>query len=268
MVSAISKTREVSTKGADKPGDLKAALEASARAQALVPTLDEFAEQEADEIVKSTGTRAQIWLSVWRAYGTTDFPSLESYPNKVRHAYAKRIGIDMSISRKLWAENHKKLYSSFCANTSQQFQFFVDVAKKAQTAHLPGAEMVIRLLEGPGTLVAKVEQAKIALGKAPAKKGADQNGSHGANGAESGGTTSTDAKPGPEKHWSETMTNLKTKSPLEAAAALVTFMPYNDCMRLVQVIGKRMETSGDALDKMLGEKLSQDVVVYLTKAEK
>lgn len=263
--AAVSKSKN---KGASKSPSIIAAIQAGAREGEIVPTLEQFAEKEADLLEKSTKSRMEIWYEVWRAYGLTDFPHLEGYPAMVRHAFAKKFGLNMSLSLKDWSPDQKKLYESFCATQTRPFQLFIDLARARNGEHgANGTQQVIEFLnpETSGSLPAKIEAAKVMLGKPRKTKGADQQ--------------RTDAPPASDftatgaptigasvdgKKWD--VTDLKKKTPVEVCIVLVATMPYNDVMQLVQACGKRLATSNDGLDKLASERIGTAVTEYLTKA--
>lgn len=263
--AAVAKSKQ---KGAGKSHSIIAALEASNKAGELVPTLEGFAEMEAEILEGATNTRMEIWKRVWSAYAFTDFPHLERYPEMVRHAFAKKFGLNMAISQKDWSDDQKKLYDSFCSTQTRPFQLFIDLARegnKGEGQHSAnGTQKVLDLLNGSGTLPAKVTAAKVLLGKPARKRGADQQRNDAPDAQQfKAGETPTIGAPVDGKKWD--ITDLKKKTPVEVCIVLVATMPFNDVMQLVQACGKRLATSTDGLDKLAAERLATAVNEYLTK---
>lgn len=263
--TAVAKNK----KGAGKSQSILSALEASKNAGELVPTLEGFAEMEAEILEGATNTRMEIWKRVWSAYAFTDFPHLERYPEMVRHAFAKKFGLNMAISQKDWTDDQKKLYDSFCSTQTRPFQLFIDLARegnKGEGEHSAnGTQKVLELLNGSGTLPAKVTAAKVLLGKPARRRGADQQRND--TPAADQFAAATGAAPiGASidgKKWD--VADLKKKTPVEVCVVLTATMPFNDIMRLVQACGKRLAESPDALDKLASERLATAVNEYLTK---
>lgn len=279
--SAVEKSTRKGNKGADKPQHLRDAISKGKEGGELVLTLEQEAEQEAEEGVKELGNRMQRCARIFRTWGVTDWPKVEQYPDLVRQAYAKKMGFDMSISTKDWPEHQKFLYRNFINNQVQPFQIFIDLANM-KVRELPdgtkvqdpehgfrvGVGPIIQLLEAPvGTFASKVNEAKILLGKpsrARKAKGPDQENNHGeAALAKEQGTEQP--KPIGKGGWD--LADLKKKAPVEACVVLVGTMPYPDVMRLVQACAKRMGASDDGVDKLAAERLTQVFTEYLTKAD-
>lgn len=283
--SAVEKRTRPGNKGADKPQHMRDAISKGKEGGELVLTLEQEAEQEAEEGVKELGNRMSRCLRIFRTYGTTDWPKVEKYPDMVRQEYAKKMGFDMSGSPSDWPDAHKFLYKNFIINQVQPFQIFIDLANMKVRELADGTKVqdpvngfrvgvgpIIKLLEEPvGSFAAKVKEARVLLGKptrARKAKGPDQNGNHGtaALDAEKGAEgTTTDAKATTGKLPPWDMADLKKKQPVEVCILLVAHMPYPDVMRVIQACSKRLRDSDDSLDALAAERLEKAYKEYLTK---
>lgn len=277
--SAVEKRK--GNKGADKPQHLRDAISKGKEGGELVMTLEQEADQEADEGVKELGNRMQRYGRIFRTWGTTDWPKVEQYPDMLRQAYSKKMGFDMSISVSEWPEHQKFLFRNFVQNQVQPFQVFIDLAnlkikeledgtkvQDVENGKRVGVGPIIALLEQPvGTFASKVNEARILLGK-PARtrktKGPDQNTDARTDNAAAEMGKTPAVKPLGKAGWD--LTDLKKKSPVEACITLVGSMPHPDIMRLVQACASKLKT-GDALDKLASERLEQAYKEYLTKSD-
>lgn len=247
-------------KGANKNVAIHAAIQAGAKEGEVVPTIDELAEREAAIIDNATAERKSIWLTVFKVYGA-DMPILESYPQKVRHAYAKRLGLNLSVTRSKWEASERKLYDSFVANQVSPLTLMVNLAKTTN------AHRVVVLLEGPGKLPEKVTQARIELGLPPRTRGTKNvNDNHGTAAAASNGNNFSGAVTAAERKTSDKwdLTDLKKKRAVEACVLLISSnaMTSTDCVTIIQAATRRLETSGDAFEKILGQMCKAGLEVF------
>lgn len=258
-MEAIQKVAKKSKVSASLSASTLAAVAASAATGTYVKRLEEYAKEEAAIIGKGMSSRAELWLEIFKAYGTTDMPALEGYPKMVRHAFAQEMGLDMSISRKDWKEDQKRLYASFCANQTQPFNLLLELAQKG------GTPRVIMLLEAKGTLPTKIKAVKELLGKPVVTRGANQARNDDAGDTDETETeTSTTTSNRGGNQWD--ITDLKKKSPADACLTLIATMGYADCVRIVQGVAKRLKQSEDGLDKLAAERFESAVNEYLIKA--
>lgn len=231
-------------------GDLTGAAH---KASAVLPRLEEYAEREAHIIDRATNERKTIWIEVIRGY-SNDVPQLEKYPAMVRHAYAKMLGLNMSVSRKEWEPAQRKLYDSFCANQVSPLALIITLVGTK------GAQPALQLLEGKGTIPAKVQQARIMLGRPVKTRQAK---------VEGGQTESTDmASQKVSMQQAEIAAKEQKKEPYEIAINLInTGTPTAHLPKVIQACAAKLKGSADPLDKLLGQWLEKDLTEYAKKAD-
>lgn len=234
-----NKHKQANGLGADINNAVKSSIQAGANKGVLVPTIPEFAAQEALMIQESTATRISHWLKVIPAYAD-DIDSLMRYPAEVKKAWAKLMGFDLSKHRSKWvtatgAKDTSKIkaYDAFVANQVSGLSLICELVKEKGQVH------AVALLSGIGTLPQKLTEARIMLGRPLKARGTKSTGNHG---VPSG------------KSWQDTMTDLKNKRPVEVAIILVaSYLTSTDCMTLLKGIEARLSKSEDSDEKIAGQ---------------
>ena len=249
----MSKHNQGKGVAAQIPATVHAAIQAGAIQGALVPTIEQYAEVEANLIDNAIRSRQTHWVEVFTSYAT-DIPMLEKYPSAVRHAYARKLGLNMKVSRKDWADAQRKLYDSFCANQVSPLSLMLSVAVGTKERKGEGIEKVIDLLKGPGTLPAKVTQARIMLGKPVKVRGPKDKGNHGEGATAAEGATKGEVK------WD--MTDLRKKTPVEVVCSLAPTFKIAEIITTIQACVAKLKTSSDPLEKLLGVRLAEAVKEY------
>lgn len=230
-------------------GDLTAA---NAAASAVLPKLEEYAEREAGIIDKATAERRVIWVEVISGYAH-DFPELSKYPQKVRHAYARKLGLNMSTKRANWEPAQRKLYDSFCANQVSPLALMIELVGNK------GAGVALELLKGAGKLPEKVQQAKLMLGRPVKTRTAKQQ-----NAADKKGDGEAQTSVAAVTQRAEEM----KKPVVEIVASIISgVIPTAQLPKVVQACAAKLKGSADPLDRLLSEWLERDLTEYAKKAD-
>lgn len=254
----MSQSKQAKGLPADKSENLKKAIVMSKESQTLVSSLQEEALIEAQQGQEYETFRAKHWAKVMRNW-QHDAPELAKYPQMVRHAKAKLLGLDMSKKPTQWEPYQKKLYTVYCANHISPLVMFIDLALgKGKDQPGIGCDKVINLLESAGTLPQKISQGRLLLAKPVRQRGTKtQN------------ETTVDKAEKEVKALSASGTPLQLdkKRPIEAAIMVITAsLTSAECVIVAQSVCKRLLASKDANEKILGEKIKNDLDAYF-KAE-
>lgn len=217
----------------------------AAKTGEVVPTLDEFADQEAQVILEGTQTRIQIWAQVISAYGN-DLQLLKDYPQKVRHAFGKRLGIDFSVPIAEWEATKQRLYKSFVTNQVGPIANLIGWLKSGQTTK----EAVIAFLSGPGTVNDKIKAIPFKQKKRQSK-GPDQV------------PPRVSDKPDDASIATMAEESVKKYGAVNSALAIINnAVVVSDLPFVLQASARKLIESGKEHEKELGEKVRLALAAY------
>lgn len=203
---------------------------------AVIPTLQQYADIEAQKGHEFDMWRCPHWARVIGDY-KHDAPELAKYPSLVRHAKAKLMGLDMSIVRSKWSDSQRKLYDNFCNNQVSPLSMFIQLALGDSKTKGIGCDAVVAFLNKPGTLPAKVADARILLGRPKRERGTKGAGNHGE--AATAAAKATEGK----QQWD--LSNLRTRPAEEAVALLVATFDVTKLINTVTAVVAKLKAGPD-----------------------